>query len=280
MPTVHSERLNADLHLGKQPAQAVSNDHASMSELLNTLPAGSLPPIPANFGTGCDFGRDGWLMLGNGPDPTVTLGFTGCGDCDWAASAHVIMQAAKNAGRPVPAFSGKTVVDQYAAYSGYDPATGANDNGTDMQASIQWCQTTGFHDDQGTVYTFGKSIALKPGDLAELWAATYLFEAVKIGVRFQTAQMDQFDAGHQWDYVPGSADEGGHAIPTMGNNGLISWGERVGFTQAFITNLMDEGYGFLLPERYAAVTGKTLEHFADADLERYIVLLAQQKQAA
>lgn len=280
MPTVNSKRLGTDLHLGKRPARAYTDAHVPFSELLAAVPAGTLPPIPEHFGTGYDFGRTGWLMLGNGPDPTVAPNFQGCGDCDWAAQAHILMQAAHNAGLPLPPFSGKTVVDQYAAYSGYDPATGENDNGTDMQESIAWCQEKGFLDDHGTPYKTGKSVSLTPGDLHELWACTYLLEDAKIGINFCTAQMDQFDAGQPWDYVAGSPSEGGHAIPTMGDNGLISWAERVGFTVALIEKQMEEGYGFILLERYNAVTGETREHFADADLEKFIVLLAQAKQAA
>lgn len=282
MTTVHSYRLGCDLHLGKRPARPPSSDHVAMRDLLKLVPSGTLPRIPAHFGTGLDFGYAGWRMLGNGPDNTVFEGFQGCGDCDWAATAHVLMQASHNAGRPVPPFSGKTVVAQYSAYSGYDPQTGENDTGTDMQQSITWCQTTGFHDDNDVVYRLGQSISLTPGDLRELWAATYLFEDAKIGVNLQTAQMDQFDAGPRpvWDYVAGSPVEGGHAIPTMGNNGLISWAERVGFTQAFIEHQMDEGYCFLLPERYNAVTGETREDLTDADLEKYLTLLPQYRAAA
>ena len=200
-------------------------------------------------------------------------------NCDWAATAHVLMQAADNAGRPIPPFSGLTVVDQYAAYSGYDIKTGANDNGTDMQESIKWCQTKGFYDDNGTVYQFGKSVSLTPGDINELWAATYLFEDTKIGITVTTAQMDQFDASSHpvWDYVAGSPQEGGHAIPPMGVSGLISWGTRVGYTPALIEHQMDEGFGFCLPERYAQVTGETVEGYTEMDLEKFVVILAAQK---
>lgn len=288
MATVHSSRLGADLHLGKNDPEPVAGAVA-MADLMAAIPAGTLPPIPQHFGTGYDFGQAGWLMLGNGPDDTVIPGFGGCGDCDWAATAHILMQAARDAGRPIPPFSGKTVVEQYAAYvasvnngQGYDIQTGANDTGTVMSQSISRCQTVGFYDDHGVVYRFGKAITLTPGDIHQLWAATYLLEDAKIGVQLQTAQMDQFDASPNpvWDYVAGSPDEGGHAVPTMGNNGLISWAERVGFTIPFIQNRMDEGHAFLLGERYNAVTGETREGLDDADLEKYIVLVAQMKAAA
>jgi hypothetical protein len=289
-PTVHSARLNADLFLGKNAPSPPPANSVAMGDLMSAIPAGTLPPIPAHFGTATDFTNDdsanpaagSWAIGGNGPDNTVAPGFQGCGDCDWISTAHVLMQAAKNAGRSVPPFTGLTVVDQYAAYSGYDLKTGANDNGTDMSDSIKWCQEKGFYDDNGTVYQFGQAVTIEPGNIEQLWAATYLFEAVKIGVEVTTAQMDQFDASANptWDYVAGSPQEGGHSIPTMGSLGLITWGCRVRYTQRFVTRQMDEGHCFLLPERYSAVTGDTLEGYADADLERFITLLAAQKQAA
>jgi hypothetical protein len=278
--TVHSQRLGADLHLGKQDARPPSSDHVAMSDLMGAIPAGALPPIPQHFGHGYDFGRDGWLMLGNGPDPSVAPNFQGCGDCAWAGPAHETMEAARNARRPVPAFSGKTIVSQYSAYSGYDPTTGANDNGSDVQAVLAWRQSKGLLDDAGNAYRIGKTVTLTPGDMAQLWAATYLFECVGIGVQLQAAQMDQFDAGQPWDYVAGSAVDGGHYIPVMGDNGLISWGERVGFTPAFIAHCCDEAYAYVDPERYSTVTGRTAEGIADIDIERYIVAVAQVKTAA
>jgi hypothetical protein len=281
--TVHSARLDAELFLGKNAPSAPPASAVAMSDLMSVIPAGTLPPIPAHFGTATDFTNDdsanakagSWAMLGNGPDDSVAPGFQGCGDCDWASNAHLLMQAAKNAGRPIPPFSGLTVVDQYAAYSGYDMTTGANDNGTNMADGITWCQEKGFYDDNATVYKFGQAITIEPGNVEELWAATYLFEAVKIGVVITTAQMDQFDASPNptWDHVAGSPQEGGHSIPTMGYIGLISWGYRVRYTPLFIEKQMDEAHGFLLPERYSAVTGDTLEGFADADLAKFIALV-------
>jgi hypothetical protein len=216
-------------------------------------------------------------MLGNGPDDTVSPGFQGCGDCAWAGPAHEEMEAAKNAGRPVPQFSGQTVVAQYSAYSGYDPATGQNDNGSDVQEVLSWRQTKGLYDDHQQVYKIGQHVALTPGDVRQLWHAAYLFETVGIGVQLQQAQEDQFSAGQPWDYVASSPVIGGHYIPVMGPTGLVSWARRVGYTQAFYEHCCDEAYAYIDNERYKAVTGLTAEKFSDQDLERYIVLVAQAK---
>ncbi|MGO9902625.1 MAG: hypothetical protein ACLP0J_23730 [Solirubrobacteraceae bacterium] len=247
--------------------------------------------MPANFGYGGDFKGEAWLMLGNGPDDTVFPGFQGAGDCFWAGSAHEEMEAAKNAGRPIPPFSGKTIVDQYAAYTasanngqGYDPQTGANDNGTDPQQGLAWRQTTGLLDDNGVAYKIGQFVALAPGNLDELWEAAYVFGNVGIGIQLQQAQMDQFDAQQPWDYVAGSQGLGGHYVPVVGrasvdNSGLITWAERHGFTRAFYTNCNDEAYAYIDPERYNAVTGEAPGDYTDQDLEKFIGAFAQQQAA-
>lgn len=238
-----------------------------------------LPSPPSMWGHGHDFPQGDWLMLGNGPDDTVFPGFQGCGDCAWAGPAHEEMEAAKNAGHPVPEFSGKTVVEQYSEYCGYDPQTGENDEGSDVQQVLAWRQEKGLRDDHGSVYKIGRSVSIEPGNLQHLWEAAWLFENVGIGLTVTAAQMDQFDAGPQptWDYVAGSPEEGGHYVPVMGKLGLISWGEDVYYTPRFIEKQNDESFCYIDPLRYSTVTGQTYEHFQDADLEKFIVLAAQQK---
>lgn len=279
MSGIHVDRLGHEVYLGKQPATPPKVGVA-YSELRPALKkAGVLPTVPQMFGHGHDFRQGQWLMLGNGPDDTVTPGFGGCGNCAWAGPGHEEMAAGKNAGRPVPRFSGKTIVDQYAAYSGYDPQTGANDTGSNVQDVIQWRQTRGLLDDAGHPYKIGQAIRGTPGNVQELWEIAYLCETAGIGVILQTAQMDQFNASAQptWDYVPGSPAEGGHYVPVMGKLGLISWADDVYYTPAFIQQQCDEVWGYIDPERYNRVTGQTAEHFTDQDLEKYLVLIAQQK---
>lgn len=285
MTTVYSARLGHDLHLGKLAPKPIEGA-VRYGELRRSIArAGiSLPPVPAHFGHGGDFQGDGWLMLGNGPDDTVFPGFQGCGDCAWAGPAHEEMEAARDAGRPVPRFSGKTVVAQYSEYCGYDPQTGENDNGSAIAEVIKWRQAKGLRDDQGNAYKIGQAVELEPGNLTELWEAVYLFENAGIGLVVTTAQMDQFDARQTWDYVAGSPQEGGHYTPGVGrwsveDSGLITWAERHGFTRSFYTHQNDETACYVDPERYNAVTGHTAEGFADQDLEKFIVLVARMKTA-
>ncbi len=224
--TIYSKRFGGELYLGKRPARHPSSDHVLMSDLLKALPAGALPPIPEHFGTGYDFGGTGWKMLGNGPcdDGSVPRGwycFNGAGNCDWASWGHVLMQAAFNAKRPIPTFTCMNILNQYAEYlglSGAEALTANNDQGTDMQEGITWGQTKGIADSNGVIYKAGQSVALDAGNIEQLWAGTYLFEDVKIGVNLTQANVTQFDGSKNpiWDWDATSQVVGGHSIPTMG----------------------------------------------------------------
>jgi hypothetical protein len=229
-----------------------------------------------------DFGAEGWLMLGNGPDNTVFEGFQGCGDCAWAGPAHETMESCKNAGRPVPSFSGKTVVDQYGQYAGYNPQTGANDTGSNVRDVLNWRQNKGLLDDAGVAHKIGPYMALEPGNLDQLWEALWLFEAVGIGINFPTSAMDQFNAGQVWSVVAGAQNEGGHYVPVVGHPTsdiwtCVTWGKRQTMTSQFLTTYCDEAWAWIDPDRYSQTTGDTQQGFSDADLQEYLTLVAQEK---
>lgn len=267
------------LHLGKSDPTYDSRDlrYADAREGLELPPA---PPPGGGYGT--DFPT--WFMLGNGPDDTVFAGFQGCGDCAWAGPAHETMEACFNAKRPVPTFSGKTVVDQYAEYSGYNPQTGSNDNGSNVREVLKWRQTKGLLDDAGTAHTIGAYVALEAGNLSQLWEALWLFESVGIGIQFPNSAMDQFNAGQTWSVVPGAQVEGGHYIPLVGHPtaGIwtcVTWGKRQTMTAQFLSKYCDEAWAYIDAERYSQLTGNTQQGFNNATLQQYLTSVAQAKSS-
>jgi hypothetical protein len=297
MRTVRSERLGAELHLGKLPAEPLRAGTVRFSEIRPALEkAGVLPKPPHMFGHGHDFSQGLWLMLGNGPlgshegglPQTWNAARQGCGDCTIAGPAHEVMEAARNAGLPIPEFSAETVIKQYmerthaANGAAYNPEDGEGDTGLMIQDVNQWRQEEGIADDAGTRHKLVHAVALEPGNVQELWEAAWLFERVGIGIVVTEAQMHQFDKGPQpvWDYVAGSPELGGHYVPVMGKLGLISWAEDVYYTPRFIEHQCDEAFASFELEEFEAVTGDTLEHFSQADLEKFAVLLAEKKMAA
>lgn len=294
MKTLYSDRLDSILHLGKKDAEPLRSGVVRYDELRPALErAGVLPTMPQMFGHGHDLPQGSWLMLGNGPlakgEGTLPEGWTknGCGDCTIADAAHEAMEAAINGKRPVPKFSAKTVIEQYmertkvANGAAYDPKTEEGDTGLQLQDVNEWRVEEGVADDEGEHHKILDVISIEPGNVQHIWEAAFLFEKVTLGIVVCEAQMDQFDAGPQptWDYVKGSPEAGGHAVPIMGKLGLISWAEDVYYTPRFIEKQNDEAYTGIDPQQFEAVTGDTLERYKQADLEKFAVELAKQKVA-
>lgn len=269
---------------GKRPAQF----HPELIRLadIKTTVGLPTPTYTPGFGYGTDFhnGPKGWKMLGNGPTDdgsipaTDTAALQGAGDCAWAGPGHETMLLDKNAGRPVPRFTGLNILEQYSAYSGYNLITGANDNGSDVVEVLKWRQTKGLLDAGGGVHKIGAFVALEVGNLTELWKALYYFDCVGLGINFPETAMTQLNQGQMWSVVPGAQIDGGHYIPVVGRPGAnvwtcITWGQRQTMTSQFVTTYMDEAYAYITTERYSAVTGDSPQGVDDMDLEKYLSLL-------
>lgn len=289
VPTIHSTRHDADLPLGAINITAPPHgDFIPFTDLRAKLKTeGLLPTVPQMFGHGHNRPQDGWGMLGNGPDNTVFDGFGGAGDCVLAGACHEEEESAENAGRTVPQFSGATAIRQYSEATlrqngtAYDPHTGEGDTGLDPQEELKHRQEVGLYDDHGTVFKIGQVVVLEPGDIQQLWEATWLFENSAVCIEVQEAQQDQFNERAQptWEYVPGSGNIGGHYVPAVGKLGVISWAEDVYYTPNFLKHQQTAGYCYVDPLRYNAVTGETAEHWRDQDLEKFITLVARMKTA-
>jgi hypothetical protein len=175
------------------------------------------------------------------------------------------------------------ILNQYAQYLGLKDATelnANNDQGSDVREVFLKRQNPGLLDVNGNAHKVGVFVALEPTNLTDLWEALYLFENVGIGINFPTSAMDQFNSGQPWSVVNGAQIEGGHYIPLVGHPSTntwtcVTWGQRQTMTPQFLTTYCDEAWAYITPERYNAVTGQTLEHWKDADLERYISLVGQ-----
>lgn len=236
-----------------------------------------LPKPTGVWGHGNDFTV--WPMFANGPDATApgVAGEQGCGDCEIAGKLNETLEAAKNAGRPIPVVDGATAVNLYSLLSGYNPSTGANDNGLDTRTVLNYFQKTGLTDQNGVNLKIGPYFFGEPQNWQEYCEIAFLFEAGGIAWDFTSQMMDQFDAGKPWQYVANSTPEGGHYTAGMGPNHTISWTRNQAFTTLCYQRQNTEVSGYIYPERYNAVTGETLEGWKDADLEKFIVMVAQQK---
>lgn len=166
-----------------------------------------------------------------------------------------------------------TLEDVYDLYrrSGnpnFDPTTGADDNGVDMQTMLEAAVKGGI----GGV----KPLAFASVDhtnLEELRAAVAVFGSLLYGVNLETAQQNQTDAG-LWDYRR-SSEWGGHAVlggryvdsstDSRDRTGVITWAEVVDMTDAFVSHQLEEAWVVIWPEHLNDTTfleGVNLEALA------------------
>jgi hypothetical protein len=144
---------------------------------------------------------------------------------------------------------------------GFDPATGAGDNGVDMTVMLAELARNGI----GITHPGGQAETVKPVCFAavdtsidDVRAVTSIFGSIGFGLDLDLAQRDQTRAG-LWDYAPGSAPWGGHA--TLGGSytsaargrdeSLVTWASVVGTTDAFLARQLPEAYVIVWPAIWA-----------------------------
>lgn len=285
--------MMSELKFGKIPSKPDPRDWKWSDFRSGLKKAGLLPTtIPTTFGHGNTY-RD-WRMLGNGPDPTAPgAAQNGAGDCVWASADNETKIALTDASYTPEVvtevdklFDGSTAIKDYADATGYDPTTGANDNGTEIRAALKYRQDTGIIDTLGNRHKIGPYVSIEPGNTEHLLEAIYFFEGLPIGLEVAAAQMDQFEKGETtgttpvWSYVKGSEIEGGHCIPMVGRPdtrhiAAITWRLKIFLTKPLITHQVDEVWAYATQERISKVTGLTRENASQEQLEEYLNLVGK-----
>lgn len=258
------------LPLGKKPAEPKPTDFkfAAFAQGLD------MPRVPARFGHGTLY-RD-WMMLGNGPDESVAKGFGGCGDCVWAGFAHETRMLHHVLHREEVPFTGKEVVSDYSAQTGYVVGDDSTDFGTVVSDALAYRRRTGVVDANGKRHKIGAYVVLETGNFNDLREAAYIFGAVGIGFNFPAMAWDQFDSGLPWDDDPRGDDslEGGHYVPIVGaprgeSVTTITWGQRQVMTRAFYERFADEAWVYITPEELRG-DGSGLHGFDVEQLNAYL----------
>lgn len=253
-----------ELKLGKLPART----DAVKLKLATYLDTSVLPKPPASFGH--ENLVKSWGMLGND--------VAGC--CVWSGAGHETMLWNAESGKPVNITTTSTLKN-YSLVTGYDPVTGANDNGTDMQKAAAYRQKSGLLDADGIRHKIGAYVALDPGNLTELWYGLYLFDGIGIGVEFPSQWMDAFNAGKAWGKVSRPKIEGGHYIAGVdkraGKPGIVTWGRNIPLTPAGYQQFCDETIAYLSEEKLTS--GKSLEGFDLDTLRRDLALITNRPVA-
>lgn len=236
------------MKLGKKPARpdAVSFKFATYANLA------ALPKPPRHFGHEDLVYGSPWQVLGNDR----------WGDCVFAGAAHETMLWNLEAGQHVR-FDDAAVLADYGAVTGFDPNVPSSDQGTDMKDAASYRRKVGIVDSDGGRHKIAAYLALHPGNLAELYAACYLFGAVGMGFNFPTSAWAQFDQGKVWTATRARTD-GGHYVPVVAKRDhllCVTWGRIQGFTAGFYNHYCDEALAYVSEERLNQLTGKSLEGF-------------------
>ena len=199
------------------------------------LPAASYP-VDVTGG----IGKESWLMLGNGPDPTCTVAPEGVGDCTFCGREHYAMAKAAAYKLTETFETADQLVTEYLAY----------DNSQDQGAVI----ATLLHD----WYTAGKIAAFAPvdhTDPSKMDAAMQEFHGLYIGVDLTDDADDLFNQGLPWTVAGGQQPDPseGHCILKVkadgqGTDGYITWGAEQDATEAWSAACVDEAWVIILSE--------------------------------
>jgi hypothetical protein len=173
-----------------------------------------------------------WPMYGN---DTI-------GDCTCATVGHEIQAWTRYTGAEVTVPQ-EDIIQLYSAVSGYDPSTGANDNGAAIQDVLTFWRQSGVPVAGHKILAFAQL-----QDLTKIKQALYVFGSVFLGINFPASAMDQFNAGQPWTVSGDGTIQGGHAIPLQYAGTvpvpyqIVTWGKLQGMDQGFLDTYCEEAW--------------------------------------
>lgn len=157
-----------------------------------------------------------------------------------------------------------TDADVIADYKTQNPNFPTQDGGMDIQTFLEYLQQKGEIVAFGTVSLANHNQGISI--LGALWTA--------ITVRY--ANVDDYNAGRDWDYHPLSKIYGFHSVLSAGHRDVASddvrfttWTKETGFTDAFWGHDVGQTWGVILPEHLGSkefMDGMDLAALADAFL--------------
>ncbi len=165
--TLKSDPTRVDprkLKLGKSAAR-----HDPRTLLLAAYVTPSLPNPPASFDLTSKV--KSWGMMDNDQ----------IGDCTCAAAGHMIMEWTANAGKKMVTPTDKQIVSAYSAITGYNPTTGANDNGAVEIDVLNFWRQSGI-----AGHKIGAYMALEPANHIHIMDSVFLFEGCYIGLQLES----------------------------------------------------------------------------------------------
>jgi hypothetical protein len=198
------------------------------------------------------------------------------GDCTCAAGGHLIEEWTANANNEPIILPDTQIIDAYSAISGYDPRTGANDNGANELDVLNYWRQTGIGGRKIIAYA-----ALEPQNRNHVEDATDLFGGCYIGLALPISAQRQT----VWTVPPGGptgpgapGSWGGHAVPVVAYDQrvltVVTWGALKQMTWDFWNAYCDEAYAVFSQDLLNKVTQKSPDGFDSktllADLQQVV----------
>ncbi len=199
-------------------------------------------PLPApSYPIDVSGGITDWQMLGNGPDPTLTVhGRQPVGDCTFAGRQHLRMAKAAAGAETETWETTDQLVTEYLAY----------DHGQDEGANVAdlllyW-------------YEAGKIMAFAPvdhSDPAACDAAMAAFHGLYVGVNLTDDADALFGRGQPWTVADGQRSDpnDGHCIVKVKADGheldtWVTWGALQPSTRQWTAACLDEAWAIVTTE--------------------------------
>jgi hypothetical protein len=169
------------------------------------------------------------------------------GDCTCASAGHLIMSWSANAAGTVVIPTDDEVLAAYSAITGYDPASGMNDNGAVEVDVLNYWRRTGIAGNQITAF-----VSVDPQNGQHVRQAIQLFGGIYLGIDMPRSAERQTDDGEPWDLTALPFLDpivGGHAVPALGYDAqylkVITWGKVQLMSWAFLDRYCEEAYCLL-----------------------------------
>jgi len=236
------------LKLGKLTAR-----HDPRTLLLASYATPALPAPPPAMNAARKV-KGAWVMMDNDQ----------IGDCTCAAAGHLIMEWTATAQSKMDTPSDQQIVAAYSAITGYNPVTGANDNGAQEIDVLNYWRQQGIAGHKIQAF-----MALEPSNHTHVMDAVWIFGGCYIGLALPKTAQAQTSNKQIWsvppqgtggDGAPGSW--GGHAVPVVAYDSrsltVVTWGALQTTTWGFWAAYCDEGYAILSPDYLKQKAGQTV----------------------
>ncbi|GBR30081.1 hypothetical protein NKW55_11835 [Gluconobacter kondonii] len=181
------------------------------------------------------------------------------GCCAFAAQA-ALTATWTNAAQALVVMPTSMVLNNYAAVTGFDPQTGARDNGTVLLDELNFWLREGLHRPGQTLDYLTAYGTIDPQDCDSIRRGICYLGGVLAGVQVPQGFMD-LPLGTTWDWnaISNKTPVGGHAIALVGYDpkGLFfnTWGTRTFMPWDTFTKIADEAYGLLSRQNWVSIPG-------------------------